>query len=102
MRMPYWRWRNREQANMRLLVINNTATDLVPQNTPPGQPAPFQPNYDVIAFNPDSGTVVVETSPDDGSYTSVGTVPANGFLSINLNNRYIKVSTAKTVYLLGN
>ena len=86
---------------MRVLAITDTATDLVP-GTVPGQPAPFQPNYDVLAFNGDSGTVVVETSPDDSTYTSVGTIPALGFLKINLNNRYIKVSTAKTVYLIGN
>jgi len=86
---------------MRVLVINNTATDLM-SGTPPGEPAPFQPNYDVIAYNPDGGTVSVQTSPDGSTWTARATVPAGGFIKVNLADRYVYVSTAKTVYLLGN
>jgi hypothetical protein len=86
---------------MRVLTITGTATDLG-GTTVPGQVAPFQQNYDVIAYNPDSGTVIVATSPDNSTFNNQVTVPAGGFIKLNLNDRYVKVTTSKTVYLLGN
>jgi hypothetical protein len=80
---------------MRVLAVADTAIDLTIQERS------FTPGNTVLCYNPDSGTVVVETSATaGGSYTSVGTIPATGFASIKLTNDFVKVSSAKTVYLL--
>lgn len=82
---------------MRAIAINNTAKDLAAEK------APFLPNYTMVFANPTAGSLVVQES-DDGStgWTTVATVPADGFIEGTPAKQYIRVSTAATVYVLGN
>jgi hypothetical protein len=82
---------------MRVLALSNTATDLAAQN------APFLPNYTMVFANPTAGELIVQES-DDGStgWTTVATVPADGFIEGTPVKQYVRVSTAAIVYALGN
>ncbi len=82
---------------MRVLAIDNTAVDLAAQK------APFLPNYTMVFANPTAGALIIQES-DDGStgWTTVATTPADGFIEGTPTKQYIRVSTAATVYVLGN
>lgn len=82
---------------MRLLTLTNTATDLSAQKVP------FLSDYTVVLSNPSAGSLTVqEADTSGGSYTTLAVVPAGGYAQVNLNKQFVKVSTAATVYGLGN
>lgn len=82
---------------MRVIAITNTAVDLAAQKVP------FLPNYTMVFANPTDGALVVqESDTGTGDWTTVATVPANGFIEGTPQKQYVRVSTAATVYVLGN
>lgn len=82
---------------MRAMAISNTATDFAALNVP------FLPGYTLVFANPTAGPLVVqEADTSGGSYTTVATVPADGFIEGTVTKQFVKVSTAATVYVLGN
>lgn len=64
---------------------------------------PFKSNYGVVVYNGTAGSLVLqECDTAGGSYTTLATVGAKSFANVKLNKQFIKVSTAATLYLLGN
>lgn len=94
---------------MRVLVLSNTAYDLINGPTPAagqtaglGSPAPFQPNYTVVVGNISGGTLTLqECDTVDGSYTTLASV-LSGFQEVTFSKQFVKVSTAANLYALGN
>lgn len=80
---------------MRSLQINNTATDLLSQDTP------FLPGQTMVATG--ANGLVVQGS-DDATFTVPVTLTtigaANAFNTFVARYRYIRVSTAANVWLL--
>ena len=82
---------------MRVIAINNTATDFAALNVP------FLPGYTLVFANPTAGALVVqEGDTDTGAWTTVATVPVDGFIEGTVTKQFVRVSTAATVYVLGN
>ncbi len=82
---------------MRSLPVTNTSIDLSKQKVP------FLPNYTVIAKNPvDTGTLVLQHSDDNTNWSTLVSLPASSEAQVNLDKRYIRCSTAATIYLNGN
>lgn len=82
---------------MRAIALTNTATDLAAQN------APFLPNYTMVFANPTAGALVVEEGDTaSGTWSTVVSVPADGFIEGTPLKQFVRVSTAATVYALGN
>ncbi len=82
---------------MRTLAITNTAVDLL------AQVAPFQPNYTVVLVNLTAGQLTVQESDASGSgFGTLTTIESNEFKEVTFSKQYVKVSTAATVYALGN
>lgn len=82
---------------MRVLEITDTAVDLLEQV------APFQPNYSVVIHNDTAGQLVLQESDVEGSgYTTLATIPANEYANVTFNEQYVKVSTAASLWALGN
>jgi hypothetical protein len=82
---------------MKSLLINNTATDLLAQDTP------FLPGQTVVVTG--ANGLVIQGSEDAGftSPQTLGTIPAaNAFLTIQPVYRYIRVSTSANAWLLNN
>lgn len=83
---------------MRAIAITNAAKDLAAEK------APFLANYTFVFFNGTGGALTVQE--DDAAAfsapTTVVSVPAGGFIEATPKKRYIRVSTAATVYALGN
>lgn len=63
---------------------------------------PFKAGNTVVVQNPSSGSLVLQDSDDNSTYGTLATVPAFGFVNVQLRKQYIKVSTSATLYLLGN
>jgi len=83
---------------MRVIAIDDTAVDLAAENVP------FNPSSTMVFANPTAGALVVQEA-DDAAFTSpstVATVPADGFIEGTPRKQFIRVSTAATVYVLGN
>lgn len=82
---------------MRAMAITGTATDFAALD------APFLPGYTMVFANPTSGSLVVQEADESGgSYSTVATVPADGFIEGTVSKQFVKVSTSATVYVLGN
>ena len=82
---------------MRVLKVTNTEIDL---NT---QTVPFLSGYTVVVVNMTAGSLVLqEAIVAATSYTTVVTVPALEMAIATINQRYIRVSTAANLFLLGN
>lgn len=65
-------------------------------------PIPFKPEYTVVVSNTTAGSLVLQDSDDNVTYGTLATVAAGEYQKVQLRKRYIKVSTAATLYLLGN
>jgi len=82
---------------MRVLKVTNTEIDL---NT---QTVPFLSGYTVVVVNMTAGSLVLqEAIVAATAYTTVVTVPALEMAIATINQRYIRVSTAANLFLLGN
>jgi hypothetical protein len=84
---------------MKALLINNTATDLL------GQDTPFLPGMDVVVTG--ANGLVIQGADTAALLSSapvtLGTIPAaNAFLNINLTYRFVRVSTSANAWLLNN
>lgn len=78
-----------------LLVLSNTATQL--------DETPFAVGHSAVFVNFTAGSLVVEGSDDNGvadAYTTFVTVPAGGMIEGTNLPRWLKVSTAATVYAI--
>ena len=64
--------------------------------------SPFQPGYRVVGVNGTAGTLVVQDSPDGVSFNTLATLVAGEHQEFTLRDPFIRVSTAASVYLLGN
>ena len=83
---------------MRVIAITNAAKDLQAETSP------FAPSATLVFANPTAGALIVQEA-DDAAFTTpvtVATVPADGFIEGTPRKQYIRVSTAATVYVLGN
>jgi hypothetical protein len=83
---------------MRAYTLNNTALDLQSQNVP------FNPGSTIVALNLTAGSLTVQEA-DDSAFTSpatVATIATNIATEITPTKRYLRVSTAANVTLLGN
>ena len=83
---------------MRAIAITNAAKNLATET------APFLANYTMVFANPTAGALTVQEA-DDAAFTTpttVAVVPADGFIEGTPAKQYIRVSTAATVYVLGN
>jgi hypothetical protein len=82
---------------MKVLAIADTAIDLNAQE------APFQPNYTVAIANLTAGSLTVQESDASGSgFGTLATIGAGVIAEVKFSKQYVKVSTAATVYALGN
>lgn len=64
---------------------------------------PFKANYSVVVYNGTAGSLVLqECDTAGGSYSTLATVGAKSYANVKLNKQFIKVSTAATLYVLGN
>lgn len=83
---------------MKLQIISNTATDL-------GSDTPFGVGFTATAINLTAGSLIVEGSDDGTTYSTLGTcgasTSATAMQTITLK-RYVRVSTAATMFLLSN
>lgn len=82
---------------MDLKVLNNTAYET--------GTSPFLQGGGAIFVNFTAGALIVQGSDDNGvadAYTTYVTVPAEGMIEGNDLPRWIRVSTAATVYVLAN
>lgn len=85
--------------SVKLQIISNTATDL-------GSDTPFGVGFDAIAVNLTAGSLVVQTSSDNGvtdAYATAATCGASTSataLQPLVLKRYVKVSTAATMFLI--
>lgn len=80
---------------MRVLQINNTATDLSLQDVP------FLSNYNVVAIG--ANALVIQGSVDEAftSPVTLGTITASLAVAIQLSYQYVRVSTSAPVALIG-
>ncbi|MCU0694408.1 MAG: hypothetical protein MUF54_23730, partial [Polyangiaceae bacterium] len=86
------------ESPMRAYTLNNTALDLQSQNVP------FNPGSTIVALNLTAGSLTVQEA-DDSAFTSpatVATIATNIATEITPTKRYLRVSTAANVTLLGN
>lgn len=78
-----------------------------------GVPMPFKTGNTVVVMNLTGGSLVLQSAPDlntttfgqpkgPGSYTAIATIPAGAAALVQLNNDWIRVSTAATLVLLQN
>lgn len=81
---------------MRALNVDDTPVDLAAKKVP------FLSNYTAVVLNGTTSQLVLQHSDDNSSYTTLATVPAGAAAEVVLSKRYIKVSTAATLVLLGN
>lgn len=63
---------------------------------------PFKAGNTVLVYNGTAGSLVLQDSADNSTFATLATVPAGGYANVQLRNQYIRVSTAATLYLLGN
>ena len=82
---------------MNVLKLNNTAVNLGAATAV----TPFCIGREAVAVNFTAGALVVQGSDDGTNYTTLVTVPTIGMIQIPALPRYVKVSTAADVYLLG-
>lgn len=79
-----------------LQIISNTATDL-------GSDTPFAVGFTAIAVNLTAGSLVVEGSDDGTTYSTLATcgasTSATAMQTVTLK-RYVRVSTAATMFLI--
>lgn len=82
---------------MRVLKVTNTEIDLSTQTVP------FLPGYTVVVVNMTDGSLTLqEAIVAATAYTTVVVVPALEMAIATINQRYIRVSTAANLFLLGN
>jgi hypothetical protein len=81
---------------MKLQIINDTAVDFAGET-------PFIPGTTAVAVNLTAGSLVVQGSDDGSSYSTLATcgasTSATAMQEITLK-RYIKVSTAATMFVV--
>ena len=80
----------------KLQIISNTATDL-------GSDTPFGSGFTVTAVNLTAGSLIVETSDDGVTYGTACTCGASTSataMQACVLKRYVRVSTAATMFLL--
>lgn len=63
---------------------------------------PFKAGNTVCVYNGTSGALVLQDSDDGTTFGTLISVPANAYVNVQLRKQYIRVSTAATLYLLGN
>jgi len=61
----------------------------------------FKPSYTVVVANPSGGSLTLQDSDDNSTFGTLA-VCATPYTTVILRKRYIKVSTAATLYLLNN
>lgn len=82
--------------SVKLQIISGTATDL-------GSDSPYGSGFDAIAVNLTAGSLVVQTSDDGVTYGTAATCGASTSataLQPLVLKRYVKVSTAATMFLI--
>ncbi len=79
-----------------------------------GTLAPFKSGGSAVCLNLTAGSLILQSAPDSsttgvygqpagpGTWTAIATVPAGTAALVNLNNDWIRVSTAGTLVLLQN
>lgn len=80
---------------MNLLTLSNTATELTE--------TPFAVGMNAVFVNFTAGSLIVQGSDDNGdtdAYATFVTVPAGGMIEAGDLPRWLKVSTAATVYAI--
>lgn len=82
---------------MNLLTLTNTVVDLGASTAK----APFITGENAVAVNFTAGALIVQGSDDNVTFSTLVTVPLTGMIAIPALKRYVKVSTAATIYLLG-
>ena len=75
------------------LAVTNTAVNLTK--------TPFAPGREAVAINFTAGNLVLQGSDDGTTYTTLATVPATGLIDASPLPKYVKCSTAATIYLIG-
>jgi hypothetical protein len=83
---------------MRIIPVTNTAIDLSLTATR----LPFKPQTTVGIVNFTAGSLILQDSPDNSSFSTLATVAAGAMQEVTLRNQYIKVSTVATMYLFSN
>lgn len=63
---------------------------------------PFKAGYTMVVYNGTAGSLVLQDSDDISTWGTLATVPANGYVNVQLRKQYIRVSTVATLYLLSN
>lgn len=81
---------------MNLLTTTNTATNLSASTVG----TPFTHGRNAVAVNFTAGNLVLQGSEDGVTYTTLVTVPASGMINIVSLPKFIRVSTAATLYVL--
>lgn len=61
---------------------------------------PFATGFNCVVANTSAGSLTLQGSDDDSTYTDLATVPAGAFVNVASLPRYVKVSTAASLYLL--
>ncbi len=82
--------------SLKLQIISNTATDL-------GSKTPYGAGFDAVAINLTAGSLVVETSDDGVTYGTAATCGASTSATAIqpvVLKRYVRVSTAATMFLI--
>lgn len=81
---------------MRSLVVTDTAQALP-------NVAPFMPSYTVVALNATGSEEVLQSADtENGSYSTIATVPAGQAVEVTLDKPWVKLADAGSLILLGN
>lgn len=78
---------------MNAQAVTDTAVDL-------DGITPFATGFNCVVANTSAGSLTLQGSDDDDTYTTLATVGAGAFVNVANLPRYVKVSTAATLYLL--
>lgn len=82
---------------MRVLPISTTEINLAVQKSP------FQANHTIAVANLTAGSLTLQESDVSGSgFGTLSVIAAGEVKEVKLNKQYIKLSSAGTVYALGN
>lgn len=79
---------------MKTQAVTNAAVDL-------GSITPFGEGFNAVVSNTTAGALTLQGSDDNVTFNDLVIVPATGYANVDSLPRYVKVSTAATLYLLG-
>jgi hypothetical protein len=81
---------------MRVLPITGTAVNLAAQKVP------FLANYTVAIFNTTAGSLTLQHSADNSTWATLKVLGTGEIAEVTFDRQYVKVSTAATLYAVGN